>query len=720
MADNATSKVLTLKQELREAIKLAQELSDTPGPRLDAAIQRAGQLKDEISDVNEQIAIFSGGTGLEQAGSALGDIGSKLKNLDFEGAAKSAKALTDITKSITFGEATKGVKQLGSTFLNLGKALLTNPLFLIAAAIGAAVAAVVKLLDKMGVLKKLGELVGFVFEKIGEVVDFIADKIAIVVDLLFGTTLQLEKLAKIEAERNDKQVEKAKELGKVKSDGFQREINEAKALGKNTDELEIKKREAIELTARIEYLNFKNKLNNANFLKGLNADEIKELRKNANEAKTVLLNAQSDLRTEKNNQTKQDEDDAKKADEKRKSDNEKNEAKRKENAANRLAAARQARDLELSLEEEGLQKSLDINAEKYKRLIEDTQRDEKKNAEEKKKIIGFLEQQQIQESEKLKNDDNDKKLELEQKYQDALKDLNKIQADTETERINQEFKEKEDALKKEYTDEVKQKELLEALEKQHQEELSKIKEDEKKRNNEALLQLDTTSLEDKKAILEQQKNAELENKNLTDTEKLLIEQNYKESVKTLEDEEVANKKKVEDAKLGLVSQGFSLITDVANIFAGDSEKAAKRAFDINKAVGIAQTIISTYQAAQAAYASQLAITSPDAPVRAAIAAGFAVASGLAKVAAIARTKFDSKSTPSASSTSSTPSTSAGTTPATPSVSFFGQGNNSNTVGPGSLQQANVQQQVNINSVVSVSEINEVQNTVRVQDQRRSL
>jgi hypothetical protein len=40
----------------------------------------------------------------------------------------------------------------------------------------------------------------------------------------------------------------------------------------------------------------------------------------------------------------------------------------------------------------------------------------------------------------------------------------------------------------------------------------------------------------------------------------------------------------------------------------------------------------------------MAIPTPDAPIRAAIAAGIAVASGLARVAAIAKTKFESTGT----------------------------------------------------------------------------
>lgn len=67
---------------------------------------------------------------------------------------------------------------------------------------------------------------------------------------------------------------------------------------------------------------------------------------------------------------------------------------------------------------------------------------------------------------------------------------------------------------------------------------------------------------------------------------------------------------------------------------------SKKAFQINKAAQIAETIVSTYSAAQKAYNSQLTVPSPDAPVRAAVAAGIAIAQGLARVAAIKNTQFE--------------------------------------------------------------------------------
>ena len=50
-----------------------------------------------------------------------------------------------------------------------------------------------------------------------------------------------------------------------------------------------------------------------------------------------------------------------------------------------------------------------------------------------------------------------------------------------------------------------------------------------------------------------------------------------------------------------------------------------------KAAAVASATISTYSSANKAYESQLAIPTPDAPIRGAIAAGVAIASGLLNV-----------------------------------------------------------------------------------------
>jgi len=110
----------------------------------------------------------------------------------------------------------------------------------------------------------------------------------------------------------------------------------------------------------------------------------------------------------------------------------------------------------------------------------------------------------------------------------------------------------------------------------------------------------------------------------------------------------------QEAKKDLTQDGLQAVADLTNAFAGQSEKAQKKAFLVNKALQIAQATIETYRSATAAYASQLSIPTPDAPIRAAAAAAIATAFGIAQVAQIARTKFEGRgsSTPSVSSPSS--------------------------------------------------------------------
>jgi len=112
--------------------------------------------------------------------------------------------------------------------------------------------------------------------------------------------------------------------------------------------------------------------------------------------------------------------------------------------------------------------------------------------------------------------------------------------------------------------------------------------------------------------------------------------------KEIRDKDIEEQKQAELQKIELAKGGFQAIGELATAFAGSSEEAQRRAFEINKAASIATAIIDTYTAAQGAYKSQMAIATPDAPVRAAVAAGIAIAQGLARVAQIKKTQFQSK------------------------------------------------------------------------------
>jgi len=92
-------------------------------------------------------------------------------------------------------------------------------------------------------------------------------------------------------------------------------------------------------------------------------------------------------------------------------------------------------------------------------------------------------------------------------------------------------------------------------------------------------------------------------------------------------------------KTQAISSTFSILKNLTAASEKDTEKSAKKAFNRNKAISVAETLVNTYMAAQKAYASQLIPVDPSSIIRAQIAAGIAVASGLAKVAAIKSTQF---------------------------------------------------------------------------------
>ena len=164
--------VKSLKQQFREATEEAQRLATAEvvdEKALQAAIQKTAELKDAMMDVNEQVTELAAGSPFEKMKNSIGGVQGALMNLDFDKAATSAKALTNTITNLNpaamasqfaaFGgvvmQLGKAVGMLTIKFVQMGVALLANPIFLLVAAIVAIVAAVVIFLDKIGVLQKI-------------------------------------------------------------------------------------------------------------------------------------------------------------------------------------------------------------------------------------------------------------------------------------------------------------------------------------------------------------------------------------------------------------------------------------------------------------------------------------------------------------------------------------------------------------------------------------
>lgn len=133
-ADNAGK---SLKAQLRE-LQAQLANTDPQTQKYRDLSKAAGELKDKIQDAAQAVGTQAGGA-FEKVSGSLGLVTSRIASLDFEGAAEGAKLLAQNISDIKPGDIANGIKGIGNAFASVGKALLTNPIFLVGAAIAGAI-----------------------------------------------------------------------------------------------------------------------------------------------------------------------------------------------------------------------------------------------------------------------------------------------------------------------------------------------------------------------------------------------------------------------------------------------------------------------------------------------------------------------------------------------------------------------------------------------------
>jgi hypothetical protein len=128
---------LELKAAKDEMVGIAATLGEDSQEFKEAAA-KAGQLADQVGDIQQSAKAVSG-TPIENFAGSFQLLQDKIKGADFKGAASAINGISGSVKQLSFKEATNGLSSFGSAIGGLGKALFTNPIFLIAAAIAAAV-----------------------------------------------------------------------------------------------------------------------------------------------------------------------------------------------------------------------------------------------------------------------------------------------------------------------------------------------------------------------------------------------------------------------------------------------------------------------------------------------------------------------------------------------------------------------------------------------------
>lgn len=548
--DAGAGSVNNLRSQLKD---LERELAslDPSSDKFVELSSQAGQLRDQLKNVKESVNA-NAAPAFERLGNNATLLTQKLSTLDFGGAAESVKLLAANVGQVSFKELGSELTSFGKSLGQLGKALLTNPIFLLAAAIAAIVMN----------FETLTKVVPGVNEALTGVSDEMTKQLELSKERVALAESELEKASNIEKQMR-LQGASEKEILLFRQERIKALLQELKT---QLDQQKIIADAQIQTAAR-----------NKEILSGIiqfltaplqallfTVDEIGEafgknfgLREGFNDFTSSLIFDPEE--------TKKASEEAQKAIEDRIRQTE-----------------GQLLDGEIAIK--------NINKQAADEARKTREEENKKRIEEERKLLAARF--------KLQQDFNAAVKENEEKRRQA-----ELQAEAERLRIASEQAE----VRKQLT-------VLTPI----QEEIAAV---------------------DAKYIkLREMANGDAE------LIRQITEANIAEVAKIEEkaaQDAIARESAVQQAKIDFASGALSTISEVVSSFAGESEKSAKRAFELNKGIAIAQTIIETYKGAQAIFASAAAnpasILFPAQPF---IAAGLAITAGLARVNNIRKQKFD--------------------------------------------------------------------------------
>jgi hypothetical protein len=614
-----TEQAKTFKQQIRELeVLLTSGRVQEGTAEYEALRLKLTELKDAQADFKEEIAASTGSV-MEQASGNVGLLGDRIMNLDFEGVSQAMKGLTGSVKNFSPKAVVDGFKAMGTSFKAFGQALMSNPYILGLTALVLGITAVV-----------------MAFQQADE-------------DARAKTD---QKMKQLEADDKIRQLTMRKEVAmagdnqkKIYAIKMQAKLDDIKSNNERIKELEDQERRGVEMTSEqwTEYNNLKMKSSE------LWADkEIMEIER-VQARNNMLLDVQrkynqigmsereiafDNLKNAWEDQKKKLEDagvgfeDIKKAEAtyqndvskmrqgfnkqdaaESKSRNDQRRQQREQNKKQEMDDAKELADLKRQIQQEAVaeEEDLDERIRKSKmtkrQLEEEAIRDEYFDLIERAKQFNLdyeaLEKERDKKIAELDKEANDKKIADAKELRDTLSQMAQ-------ERIAEEedyFQKGQDAGKTEHQLKLQQ------LDEQYFEEKAMMEQ----------YQIDTTELTKK-----------------YEREKTMIE--------------MEERQRRVDQQVEWATNSIGLLTALSELGEQKTEEGRKKAFKRNKALQIAQAVADTYASATKAYGSQLVVGDVTSPVRASIASGIAVATGLANIAKIAKTQYEggNTSTPSAS------------------------------------------------------------------------
>jgi precorrin-6B methylase 2 len=660
-----------MKKELSELKNLIATSTDPE--QVQQYAQRAGELTQELKNVNQQVAFFSTGTKFEKINKSFEEMSAQLMSIDFAGAAKSAKLFAKNLNSLSpegiskqIGSLIQVVGTLSKAFISFGLSLLTNPIFLISAGIAALVVIIAALLNKFGLLKPIINGIGKVFGALGDAIDVVIGAIKEFLDWLGITNFAEEEAAEATIKAQEKKAQAYEDAKNKRVAAIDQEIKMAQLEGKNTFYLELEKQRLIKKTAYEYAKSLTSRIKLMVASGDYDEEEVTKLKEKLKEQRALITTSGDEISYIKKkhqvDEQKKEDEAHKKSVEAGKEANKKRIEAQKEYAKNRAEVARMIEDANIALMADGEEKEIAAIKLKYKRLIKETNQNIKYLDDEKKIIVKQLVDQEAQELNKIEEAKiaKEKALRLDavKREQDAYNDFltryESQQTLLEDAQLTAEEREVNAVRDKYFT-------LLTEAEK---------------------FKKDTTAIEEQIG----KETAEIQNKYAL--------------------KKIADAQAERDAKIQFATDINSGLSQLGNIFINDQKKLEK----FQKATALVQIAIDTAKA----ISSLVAMSSAN-PLNAVTggAAGIAqYASGIVQILTnVAKAKAllsNPGSTPSADTTAPSPTSSSSVTP---SIQMFSQGNNANNLT--SAQTGG--QQIQIQAVVSETEITATQNKMKIID-----
>jgi len=609
-----------VKGEIR-ALQEAMASGKLTGDAFAQAASKAGELKDQVKDASEAVNA-NAGPAFESFGNNASNLQDRLMSLDFEGVGQSAKGMATTIKNFSFKSITDGIKGAVTGFKALTTAMMSNPIILILTGIVAAVAAVAAAFSFMqdsaredadnankAIVKGAEDRHRREKKLIAEAGNDEKRKYELKREAakndMNDTQRQIDNLTNIQKRGYSLSEDQEKQLNDLRKQYADQRVDyEVMAI----ERINALNATRVDVERQYNQIGMNDRERQLDDLKNQMDDRLKQLRDQG--ADEVMIAKQTAVFVNKENELKSSWNKQDAAEHKANSDARK--AKNKE-----VSDASKAYEADYQKEVEKIREELAANGmtEKQKeqaaldKYYGDLAIKYEKDAKKKQEFAELQKLAQTALDDKYKKIDQDK--ENQKKAEDLKKEQEQADALAEVQR-NYRLGEMDDKARA-------RAEEIDALVKYYEEQ-----------------QLIVVDNDEEYQKLAQQRDEKL---------KALQKKYNKEDLdaeKEKADKKLALEKELATNRVDMVRSGLGALSDLNATFEGQTEAQRKASFNRNKALGIADALIATYQSATKAYASQLVVGDVTSPVRASIAAGIAVAAGLAQVAKIAKTQYTGK------------------------------------------------------------------------------